>query len=80
MKKGQLSVSMLALSAMALGGLPLEDHEVAEEREPTLPTQIELEWMQTLNSYRQAQWERRFRLGLTAEQKLYVDEQVRGML
>lgn len=75
MKGGSLALSAILASALALGGsIPMfgENYPV---REPTVPSDLEKQWMASLNSYRREQWKWRFARGLTSEERRYVAEQ-----
>lgn len=73
----QVSTALLtALALAASSGLGLPSLGLEPHRDATIPTEKELEWIKSLNAYRQREWTRRFQWGLTAEQRRYVDEQV----
>lgn len=75
MKKINTSAALLLSTLAALGGLGSLGSGI-EVREPTIPTEAELQWMNLLEPFRRKAWHSNFKHGLTAEQRRYVNEEV----
>lgn len=78
MKRAPISFAAAVLALGGMWGLDFGSVPPDERREPTVPTNAELEWMAGLNPHRRRDWQRRFKQGLTAEQRRYVDEQLQS--
>ena len=72
MNKKLAMAALIGLSGMSFHNM------MNESREPTVPTEEELQWMVSLNSYRKTEWRRRFSRGLTVEQREYINEILKG--
>lgn len=72
----ELSKSAAIMAAMFAAGIRLPESGPSESRVVAAMTEEEREWVAGLNPHRRQDWTNRFRLGLTAEQRRYVDQQL----